>query len=267
MRASISRVKTFKACRRAYQLKYLHDLEPVQTSEPLETGINYHSRIEMLYRGELPDEDDYSREAAMVTAYHKYIYPQVDIAPDQTEIDFTWKACAGVDVIGRLDGIARDGTLVEHKTTSAEINEQYEYDLAWDEQLLMYMLATGKRKCYYTVCRKPTIRLKKNESEEEFFRRMVAWYDEGTESKIRLLIVERTDQEVKEFEEDLRHVLGEMDLCKTFYRNTLHCFRFGRRCEYAEICQHYDPNENYINFRKGGRNNEGNADTGSDQLF
>ena len=44
------------------------------------------------------------------------------------------------------------------------------------------MLLTGMRKVWYTVCRKPTIRQKKNETDEEFFGRMVAWYDEDTET-------------------------------------------------------------------------------------
>ena len=270
MDVSISKIKTFKACRRAYQLKYLYDLEPVQSSEALETGLNYHQRIEALYRGEMPAEGDFSREAAMVRAYMKYIYPHVLIEPDKTEVDFNIMTAGFFvphHIIGRLDGIAVDGVLVEHKTTGSEITEQYEYDLQWDEQLLMYMLVTGQRKCYYTVCRKPTIRQKKNETEEEFFWRMVAWYDEDTDSKIRLLLVERTDEEIAQFKNDLAAILVEMTFCKNFYKNTLHCFRWGRRCEYAEICQHYDPNQDYINFKKGGRINEGNADTGSDQLF
>lgn len=267
MKASISKIKTFKACRRMYELKYIHDLEPVQTAEALETGKNYHSMIEALYKGERPAEDDYSKEAAMVAAYEKYIMPKVKIYPDGVELPFEM-GWFNHQLVGRLDGIAADGALVEHKTTGTEITEEYEYDLAWDEQLLMYMYVTGKRKCYYTVCRKPTIRLKRGETEEEFFHRMVAWYDEDTDAKIRLLIVERSDVEVYQFATEMANILFEMDRCKNFYKNTLHCFRFGRRCEYAEICQHYDPNATYINFRKGGRvGNEGNEDTGAGEFF
>ncbi len=269
MKVSISKIKLFKACRRAYELKYVHDLEPVQTAKALETGKNYHSMLEALYRGEHPAEEDYRKEAAMVAAYDKYIRPQVDIASDQTEVEFDVKIVDGVELVGRLDGIATDGALVEHKTTGAEITEEYEYDLAWDEQLLTYMYVTGKRKCYYTVCRKPTIRQKRGESDEEFYQRMVDWYDEDTEKKIRLLIVERSDIDIENF------VVGELfpivemmeERAGNFYRNTLHCFRFGRRCEYAEICQHYDPNQKYINFKKGGRTDEGNEDTGTGEFF
>lgn len=274
MRVSASKIKTFKACRRAYQLKYIYDVVPVESSEALTVGKDYHSKIEALYKGEHETEYDFSKTEAMFQAYRKYISPFVHIMPNKVEVEISDKISVGelsVDVVGRLDGIAEDGALVEHKTVSAEINEQYEYDLAWDEQLLMYMLLTGARKCYYTVCRKPTIRLRKGETEEEFFRRMVAWYDEDTDSKIRLLKVERTDEDIRAFKLELDDVLSEMSFCeeftKHFYKNSLHCFRYGRRCEYAEICQFYDPNVDYINYKKGGRLNEGDEDTGAGELF
>lgn len=274
MRVSASKIKTFKACRRAYQLKYIYDVVPVESSEALTVGKDYHSKIEALYKGEHETEYDFSKTEAMFQAYKKYIFPYVHIAADKVEVEISDKISVGelsVDIVGRLDGIAEDGALVEHKTVSAEINEQYEYDLAWDEQLLMYMLLTGARKCYYTVCRKPTIRQKKNETEEEFFRRMVAWYDEDTDSKIRLLKVERTDEDIRAFKAELDDILSEMSFCeeftKHFYKNSLHCFRYGRRCEYTEICQFYDPNADYINYKKGGRLNEGDEDTGAGELF
>lgn len=275
MRVSVSKLKTFKACRRAYQLKYIYDLVPVETSDALVTGSSYHEKVEKLYRGTQDDsEDDFSKSEAMLQAYKKYVYPMVPISAGNVEVEVNQTIRVGginVDVIGRLDGVADDGTLVEHKTVSAEITEQYEYDLQWDEQLLMYMLLTGARKCYYTVCRKPTIRQKRGESDEEFFHRMVSWYDEDTDSKIRLFLVERTDAEIMRYEDELQSVIAEVVFCesmsKHYYKNALHCFRWGRRCEYAEICQHYDPNQDYINFKKGGRVNEESADIGSDQFF
>ena len=135
-----------------------------------------------------------------------------------------------------MDGIAEDGRLVEHKTTSSEIGDDYEYMLQWDEQLLAYMLMTGKREMYYTVCKKPTIRQKKNETEEEFMQRCVEWYDEDTDSKIRLMLISRTDEEVAEFN-----------------KNPSYCKHWGRMCDYASVCLHYDPKQEYIEFEKVDR--------------
>lgn len=250
MKLSISKIKLFKSCRRAYQLHYIEGLTPVQTSEALETGLNYHERIEDLYRGKGVDISDCSKEAAMAVAYMKYVYPKFNMKVCEEWL--TYKLPNGDTLVGRADGIADDGRLVEHKTTSGEITEEYEYDLQWDEQMLAYMLMTGAREIWYTVCRKPTIRQKRGETEEEFFDRMVAWYKEDTDKKIKCMLLTRTDEEVAEFEEELKRMDFEMNHASNFYRNTGNCKRWGRRCEYASVCLHYDPEQEYVEFVKEG---------------
>jgi hypothetical protein len=250
MRLSISKIKLFKACRRAYELKYVEGLEPVQTADALQTGLWYHDLIETLYRdGNLSSyEGNYSKEVAMATAYQKYIYPKFKVKACEE-----WKSynlMTGDTLIGRLDGIAEDGRLVEHKTTSSDITEEYEYNLQWDEQMLAYMLMTGAREIYYTVCRKPTIRQKKNETDEEFFNRMVEWYDEDTETKIRVMLISRTDAEVEEFMDAVEKMAREMNETSHYYRNTAYCRQWGRMCDYAPICLHYDKDQEYVEFQR-----------------
>ena len=256
MKFSISRIKLFKACRRAWELRYLEGLRPVEKSEALEIGSNYHELLEHLYSEGSFDgvQEEYSKEQAMAVAYKKYIYPHFKVKAVE---EWHERMVDGFIVCGRIDGRATDGCIVEHKTTSQEITEAYEYSLMWDEQILMYMLLTGARKVYYTVCRKPTIRQKKGESDEEFFNRMVEWYDTDTHAKIRLLVIERTDEEVEAFKEELAVVLNEIWSCiltqtKTgrFYRNTAYCQKWGRMCEYASVCLHYDPDQEYIEYTK-----------------
>ena len=232
-------------------MKYIEGLEPIEKADSLQAGISYHEKLEQLYEEGSFDATDYSKESAMATAYQKYIYPKFkcEKAEEWVEYDFL----DGNKIIGRVDGIAEDGRLVEHKTTGSEITEEYEYDLQWDEQLLAYMFMTGAREVYYTICRKPTIRQKKNETDEEFFSRMVDWYDDNTESKIRLLLVQRTDEDVAEYGRDLERIIKEINNCDYFYRNCLNCHKWGRRCEYASVCLYYDPNQNYVEFTKGER--------------
>lgn len=248
MKLSVSRLKLFKACRRAYKLKYIEGLEPVEKAESLRTGISYHEKLEQLYANGDFDSADFSKESAMATAYKKYIYPKVPVK--RAEDWVSYPISIADELIGRVDGIAEDGRLVEHKTTSMDITAEYEYMLQWDEQILAYMLMTGAREIWYTVCRKPTIRQKKNETDEEFFHRMVVWYDEDTESKIKLMLLSRTDEEVEEFKQALETMTAEMNSAKNFYRNTAHCKRYGRMCEYAPICLYYDPEQEYIEFTK-----------------
>lgn len=246
---SISQIKLFKACRRAYELKYIEGLEPVEKASALQTGIGYHEKLEQLYRDGDFDASDFSKESAMATAYKKYIYPEFKVRAVEEWCEYK---DGGIPLIGRVDGMTEDGDLVEHKTTSLEPIE-YEYNLQWDEQLMAYMLMTGAQKVWYTVCRKPTIRQKKNESEQEFFERMVAWYDEDTDSKIKLIQVGRTDEEIEAFKKSFENIRDDISLAGRygdFYRNTCHCNAWGRRCEYSSICLHYDPNQEYVEFTR-----------------
>ena len=253
MKVSISQIRQFKSCRRAYYFKYVEGLEPVEKAEPLEIGSNYHQILEWLYEdGNLDGvEEDYSKELAMVVAYWKYIYPKFKVKAVEEWFEFPLNK--NDMLIGKVDGIAEDGYIVEHKTTSSEINPQYEYNLQWDEQILAYMLAYGVNKMYYTVCRKPTIRQKQNETEEDFFHRMIEWYDTDTESKIALILIERTEEEIRNFKNQLLLMIKEIKYPTSYYPNCLWCNVWGRRCEYSSICLHYDPKETYIEFEKTER--------------
>ena len=248
MRASVSQIKAFKACRRAWYFKYSEKLEPVQVAESLQIGRKYHALLETLENGEeLPEE--YTKECAMAKAFKKYIFPYIKVVAAEKELELP----VGDHILhGFVDGLSEDGCIVEHKTTSMDLSEggEYEYNLLWDEQVLAYMALTGSRKVYYTVCKKPTIRLKKNETDEEFFKRMVEWYDEDTDQKITLFTVERTDAEVEQFLKDFSDICDVMEKAKTLYRNTGNCTKFGRRCEYSSICLHYSPDEQYMEFTK-----------------
>ena len=255
MRLSISKIKCFKACRRLYELKYVEGLETVKKPEALESGSSYHKLLEELNTtGQLP-ECDFSKEYAMAKAYEKYIYPHFKVVEAEKYLEFPMTCIDGDEkMIGFADGISDDGHIVEHKTVGSEITEQYEYNLLWDEQILAYMLMTGLRKVWYTVCRKPTIRQKQSETESQFYQRMLEWYDEDTDSKIRLLEIERTDEEVLAFKKDLyimHGIMQEAENEKNFYKNTCHCNMWGKRCEYSSICLNYDPNQTYIEFVKG----------------
>lgn len=248
MRASISQIKLFKACRQAWAFRYREKLIPVHEADALEIGHKYHEYLADLEAGAAIDVE-YTKACAMAKAFEKHILPQIDVRDAELEIE---KKIGEHTLHGIVDGIATDGTIVEHKTTSRDVSEggEYEYNLLWDEQVLAYMSLTGQRKVYYTVCKKPTIRQKKDESDEEFYNRMVAWYDEDTAQKIRLFVVERTDDEVEQFEQDFVAICDEMENSGNLYRNTCHCTQYGRRCEYASICLHYDPAQDYIEYIK-----------------
>jgi hypothetical protein len=244
----------FKACRQMFRLRYIDGWVPATPAEPLEVGKKYHALLEELNNTGEFDADSLTKECAMAEAYKKYIYPHFKVVA--AEKQYQYDLGDGDCLIGIVDGIAEDGHIVEHKTTGSEITEQYEYNLLWDEQILAYMLLTGSRKVWYTVCRKPTIRQKQDETDEEFFIRMVDWYSFGTETKIRLLEIERTDDEVEQFRKELDTIKATMQEAiedGNFYKNTCHCNVWGRRCEYSGMCINYDPNAEYIEYVKDER--------------
>lgn len=248
MVTSISKIKLFKACRKAYEFRYIEKLVPVEKADALEIGSNYHSLLEKMYSGDdsWDDPSDFSKEHAMACAYHKHIFPEFSVKL----VEGWFSKPVGKHLLqGRVDGLASDGLLVEHKTTSAEITEEYEYSLLWDEQILAYMYLTGTRSVYYTICRKPNIRQKKGELDEEFFYRMVMWYEVDLPKKLRVLRISRTDEEVDAFVKEFATVCDEMDR-GVIYRNPGYCTRWGRQCEYANVCLNYDPSQNYVGFVK-----------------
>ena len=253
MKLSVTRLKCFEACRFAYKFKYIEKLEPVQKPDALVTGSNYHEKIEQIYRDGYCLIDDYSKESAMALAYEKYIYPKFKVKAVEEWFEKPF-GNRGHVLVGRVDGVAEDGYLVEHKTTGSDNLEEYEYDLEWDEQILAYMYGYNVRKMWYTIVKKPTIRQKKNETDEEFFDRMCKWYDEDTGTKIKVVEVTRTDEEIAEFEKHLELMADVMENAeiedKYLYRNPLHCKCWGRRCEYSSICLNYDPNKEYVDFVK-----------------
>lgn len=262
MKISSTKAKCYKACKRLYYLKYVEGLEYVPSIETLETGKSYHALIEEMYNradggftmSEEPKLD------AMAAAYQKYIYPQFKC--HMVEQWFEYPLNDEHTLVGRFDAIADDGCVVEHKTTSSDVDDEYIYNLQWDEQILNYMLASGKNEMYYTVCKKPTIRQKMNETLEEFFERCVAWYDEDTEHKIRVIKVTRSEKEVEAQKQALICLCLDMQAdvaaekfatsigATEYYRNPSHCTCYGRKCEYAQICLDYDPKLEYVDFKK-----------------
>lgn len=270
MRLSTSKVKCYKGCRRLYYFKYIEELESVQEAQALTDGKTYHSKIESLYNsGWFEIDIENLKITAMAMAYEKYIYPQFKCHKAEEWFDITLNKRKKHNLVGRFDAIADDGCVVEHKTTSNDVDDAYIYNLRLDEQILNYMIASGKNRMYYTVCKKPTIRQRQNETPEQFLERCIAWYEEDTENKIRVISVTRNEKEIDEQKVTLCFIADEMrkteKLCREadteqmkkvcMYRNPAYCQQYGRTCEFAGICLDYDPKLEYIEFRKKEKEN------------
>lgn len=249
MRLSNSGIQCFKSCRRAYELRYIEGVYPQTSPEVLERGRGYHEKLESVLKGESFELDD-PKTDAMAMAFEKYVLPKLG----KVEAVEEWfeKPVGNHTIIGRCDGRLANGKLLEHKTTSAELDDAYIAGLQNDEQILTYMWAYDVNDILYTVCRTPTIRLKQNETEDEFRQRCLEWYDSDTEHKIGTINVYRSPEEIAEFAESLKLMMEEIEGCHNFYRVPSHCMKWGRMCEYASICRNYDPQMEYVGFEKRG---------------
>lgn len=248
MKLSNSRIQCFKSCRRAFELKYVEDVVPVQIADSLARGKSYHEKVEAILKGEEFERDD-PKTDAMALAFQKYILPKLD-GIEAVEEWFGKELPDGNLIVGRCDGRLKNGMIVEHKTTSADLDEAYIAGLQNDEQILTYMWAYKTNQILYTVCKTPSIRQKQNESEDEFRDRCVEWYESDTDSKIGTIDVYRSQEEIDEFADDLEKISAEISNCKFFYRVPSHCMKWGRPCEYMSICRNYDPQMQYVGFER-----------------
>jgi hypothetical protein len=245
-------------CRRKYELKYLEELEPVVKAQALQDGSSYHETIEKFYKEKtnVDWQDGLNPKiCAMAWAYVKYIYERNEElrSVEYAEKWFDYPLTKNHSIVGRNDAITVSGTPVEHKTTSSDIDDEYVYALQWDEQILTYMLANNVNEMLYTVVKKPTIRQKQNETDQEFFERCCQWYDEDTEKKVKVIKVTRSQEEIKDHKKNLIVMANEIEGCKHFYRNPSACTCYNRRCEYSQVCLNYNPQLEYVEFEKKKR--------------
>ncbi len=248
MRISNSSIQTFKRCPRLWELQYKYGLRPTTIAEPLETGLSYHDKVEQIIKtGDFTVNGD-PKTDAMAYAFKRYALPQIK-GHYEPEVWFEYNTKGGNVIVGRFDGIGDNG-LLEHKSTSGRVDGLYWSGIELDEQLLTYMMASNKRKATYTVCQKPTLRKPQNETQDEFAERCKSWYDIDTDSKIAVSEIVHTPFEVRQHEKNIDLMCDLIQNCKHFYRNTAFCKHWGRMCEYAPVCNHYDPEETYVGFER-----------------
>lgn len=254
MRLSNSKIQCFKSCRRAYELRYKYGVIPEAKSDAIERGLSYHKKIEKLLKDGFVPLDDNLKTNAMALAFQKHIMPKLGVV-EATE---QWMGVNLTDehqLVGILDARNNFGTPIEHKTTSQVIDGSYWKGLENNEQILTYMALSQKTDIIYTVCRAPTLRQKKGESDEDYMVRCLDWYDEDTESKIDVQRIFRQRDVVNSHIMDLKFMAELMADCTYFYRNPQNCMRFGRECEYMDICHnfvpsHWESGKEYVGYYK-----------------
>ena len=257
---SASMIRTFKSCPKKFWYHYVQGISPAEKSEALEIGTNYHEEVAdyLNYRKQNQSNEPMLFEKVSQNDYLAQAFIEhIDVSEwevKDVEKDFLINLAHGIKLRGSIDAIVEvNGKpfLVEHKTVSnsTKIDESYEVDLGFDDQIPIYCGATGIYNILYTVIKKCGLKQKKikdpvtgesrMETDEEFHQRRLQWYREDTESKIRCFHIRRLEEEVASHKAEIAELARMMRSQKIFYRNKGACSIFG--CEHKDYCLDYVP--------------------------
>lgn len=268
---SHTRLSTFLACPRRYDLRYVERLESISRAPALSLGRAFHHAIEVrdpqaganyLREHAAPSTDQASEdklridEATVAAGATYYLARWQPLTDERRETEYrvqlrspwTGAYSRSFDLVGVADGVLDCGSwleLVEDKFLGA-LTEQGIRRLTLDRQISLacYALwrATGKsvRRVHYRIVRKPSIKQRKDETVDEFCERIAADYADparrdfyGHEEQLFRGTDDllRVEAELWEWARQMR----EQRRQRLFARNTSACLDFGG-CEFLPIC-------------------------------
>jgi len=193
-----SRMNTLLDCPRKHFWRYEVGLTRITDAAALRFGSAWHAAMEARWQGRTFDEAlatglDTARDFDEVTVatlsgllagyFNRWSDDPVKELHPEIEFRHPLSGSRSFDVAGKIDGLGvlHDGrlALVEHKTTSADVGPDSDYwiRLRSNPQVLQYVLAARAlgwdvSVVLYDVTRKPSIRVKQNETPEQYAVRL-----------------------------------------------------------------------------------------------
>ena len=195
-----SRMACLLACPRKHYWRYEVYLQRDTDALALRFGSAWHDAMEARWQGECYDDalgmalaTDRELDEAMVATvagllagyYARWQSDPVTVVEPEREFRYALRGSRSFDLAGKIDGLGHlhDGrlVLVEHKTTASDVGSGSDYwlRLRANPQVMQYVL--GARAIgwdvdtvLYDVTRKPTIRVRKDETPEEYGERLAA---------------------------------------------------------------------------------------------
>lgn len=297
-----SRMNAFIACPRRHYYSHELGMRRAEPGDALKIGTAVHAALEQRALGASIDdayaaaiatgtftECDAATLFGLIGGYFKHYDGTADVvASMHPEVEFALPIAGSrtFTAAGKIDGLAvlKDGrtALIEHKTCGEDISAGAPYweRLRFNIQLMQYVLAARANgwnvDCVvYDVIRKPSIRVKKDETPEQYGERLLADCVERPDFYFARCEVPILEDHVREFEIQ-RDVICKMLLhCKAAARkaqlpeygwirncNAVTC----RGCEYAPVCLqnvHVDANNVPGGFVIAALNPELNAAAGA----
>lgn len=259
-----SSISAFRQCPRKARLRYIDGLVPRERDKAMYFGSLIHAALEGFYmlspdedrtaaaieRIDSSDADEAVRRHARCMMYgYGQAYRDENVLPCMVETTFLhdWPmgSLAGKpDMVAEVDGAV---ALVEHKTASS-MTGSYLEKLWMDSQILLYTAALRAKaipveSIIYNVLLKSAIRLKKNETPEEFGQRLYAAYQDR--KMFHREVITPTDSAVERALTDAADTIELWQHCQernNFPRNTGSCYgNYGSPCAYLFICRGENP--------------------------
>lgn len=290
-----SRMASLLACPRKHFWRYEIALQPVAKSEALRFGTAWHHAMEARWRGAdyaaclaaaLPEGVDLDAAQCATLAgllagyFHQYASAEV-VKEIHPEVNFHYPLAGSrlFDVAGKIDGLGvlHDGriVLIEHKTAGEDISPESDYwlRLRANPQIMQYVLAARSlgwniEQVIYDVTRKPAIRVKQNETPDQFAERLQADCAERPDFYFARREVPILEQDLLEFQIQrlvlARNILNSRTAEKRLTRREqawprnvsgLTC----RHCEFTAFCLQnltINPNQPPTGFQIGPANPE-----------
>lgn len=143
---------------------------------------------------------------------------------------------------GKYDGLIEDNegpALLEHKTASQIGKDYIDRVSLFDIQTRLYCTALDLDRVLYNVVKKPTIKLRKNDTEEIYIERILDWYREDSQEKVFrawLTITPEDKAEAMQIAWDVGQKILMDRRTGRFTQNPGNCFKWHRPCSYWELC-------------------------------
>lgn len=262
---SVSSGRLYLECPRKYQYRHVLGFTPVDTPHALVFGRICHAGLNTIWEhGKLvPAEGGTDFDRATVDALLAGYVARWGMPTEEHEVESRFETPlpnpAGGEseswlLVGYIDAMWRSkNQIVEHKTTSSDASagSMYWETKRLDPQISVYIfgarvLGMDPESCLYDVIRKPGIRpfrankkRKEDETAEQYGQRLYESIEEDPNRyyvRGKVVRLESEEQDAKETLWGIAQLIDHSRECGMWPQNSDACLKWGRRCEYFDVC-------------------------------
>ena len=261
---SASAITTFRSCPYSFYYRYIQNLKriDIEENENFKLGKAFHSILENA--NTISKDYDIDKKTFLsIVASADYIYENYKLEAvgeltlkqifESVKVlkEYTINIDGYIGFIDLVIPLKTGDILIDYKYVgSFEYADSYAISDQSKIYPTLYTKQTGRTvaKIVYLCVNKPTIRLKKTETDTAYLERVKEWYTAGDKVKEIIIEGEQLEELKKEFEVDM-HYIKHMIENDIYYKNPSNCLKYGSQCDFFPICSN---EENYEVLYKGG---------------